>query len=96
MGEDTFFDLIRKIYNDKLKVRSLFEEIPSQLSKHEKKFKITSLSKDAKKRDYEDAFMWLSDYKIVSMAFNSTEPTIGLKLSSIIVHIKCICQIRDF
>ena len=52
------------------------------MKKHEKKFQITSLSKDAKSRDYEDAFIWLSDSKIVNMAFNTTEPTIGLKLSS--------------
>lgn len=43
-----------------------------------KKFKVTSLSKDAKLRDYEDAFLWLSDAMIVNYAFNTTEPNIGL------------------
>ena len=65
----------------KMKVRALFDEIPSQLQKHEKKFQITSVSKDARTRDYDDAFMWLSDSKIVNMAYNTTEPTVGLKLS---------------
>lgn len=75
-------DIDKHALNYKMKVRALFDEIPSQLSKHEKKFQITSLYKDAKARDYEDAFMWLSDSKIVNMAYNTTEPTIGLKLSS--------------
>lgn len=64
-----------------LKVESIFDEIPSQLQKHEKKFKVTSLSKDAKLRDYEDAFLWLSDAMIVNYAFNTTESNIGLSLN---------------
>lgn len=74
-------DIDKHAGNYKMKVRMLFDEIPAQLKKHEKKFQITALSKDAKKRDYEDAFMWLADSKIVNIAFNTTEPTVGLKLS---------------
>ena len=72
-----------------LKVESIFDEIPSQLQRHEKKFKITSLNKDAKLRDYEDAFMWLSDAMIVNYAFNTTEPNIGLSLNLDNTSYKC-------
>lgn len=64
-----------------LKVERIFDSIPSQLSQHEKKFKITSLEKDAKTRDYKDAFMWLDDAVIVNHAYNTTNPSIGLSLS---------------
>ena len=37
----------------KEKSESIFDEIPSQLSKHEKKFTISSLGKGARFRDYE-------------------------------------------
>ena len=80
---DLYRDDIRKHSGRySLKVESIYDEIPSELQKHEKKFQITSLSKDAKARDYEDAFLWLMDAMIVNTAYNSTEPTIGLKLRS--------------
>jgi len=63
------------------KVRSIFEEIPSQLSKQDKKFKLASLRKGARMRDYEDALFWLSDSMIVNNCYNTTEPNIGLKLN---------------
>ena len=32
-------------------------------------------------RDYSQAFFWLSDAKIINCCYNSTEPSIGLKLN---------------
>ena len=63
------------------KVESIFDEIPAQLSKHEKKFSLSSLGKGARFRDYESAFLWLRDSMFTNMCFNSTEPNIGLKLN---------------
>ena len=60
------------------KVLAIFDEIPSQLTKHEKKFSLASLNKNARFREYEDSFMWLSESKIVNHCFNSTEPTLGI------------------
>ena len=56
----------------------MFEQIPSQLQKHEKKFKLASLAIGAKYRDYESAILWLDESMIVNNAFNTTEPNIGL------------------
>lgn len=72
-----------------LKVESIFDEIPAQLQKHEKKFKITSLDKDAKSRDYEEAFLWLDDAMIVNHVYNTTEPSIGLSLNKDNTSYKC-------
>ncbi len=63
------------------KVESIFDNIPSQLSKHEKKFTLASLGKGARYRDYESAFLWLDDSMITNICYNSTEPNIGLKLN---------------
>ena len=63
------------------KVESIFDEIPAQLSKHEKKFTLSSLGKGSRFRDYENSFLWLQDSMIVNVCFNSTEPNIGLKLN---------------
>lgn len=63
------------------KVESIFDEIPAQLSKHEKKFTLSSLGKGSRFRDYENSFLWLQDSMIANVCFNSTEPNIGLKLN---------------
>lgn len=63
------------------KVESIFDEIPSQLSKHEKKFSLSALGKGARFRDYESAFLWLRDSMFTNICFNSTEPNLGLKLN---------------
>lgn len=64
------------------KVLSVFDEIPSQLSKTEKKYKLSSLNKGARFRDYENAFMWLAEAMVVNNCYNATDPNIGLSMSS--------------
>lgn len=63
------------------KVLSIFDELPSQLSKTEKKYKLSDICKGARFRDYEDAFMWLSESMTVNNCYNATEPTAGLSMS---------------
>ncbi len=63
------------------KVVAIFDSLPGQLSKREKKYKLSSISKNARLRSYEDAFMWLADAMIVNPCFNTTEPHVGLALS---------------
>ena len=71
------------------KVLSIFEEIPAQLNKHEKKFKLASLKKEARFRDYEDALFWLDDAMIINSCYNTCEPSIGLKLNMDRLTLKC-------
>lgn len=71
------------------KVVSLFDEIPSQLQRHEKRFRLSDLKKDARLRDYESSFFWLSDAKIVNICYNTTEPSVGLNMKKDRVTLKC-------
>ena len=71
------------------KVESIFDEIPSQLQKHEKKFNLASISKEARFREYEDAMFWLSDAMIANICYNSTAPNGGLKLNMDRMTLKC-------
>jgi len=64
------------------RVSAIFDAIPGQLSKKEKTYKLSSISKDARMRRYEDAFMWLDDAMIVNPCYNATYPSVGLALSS--------------
>lgn len=69
------YDITKYADGYEQKVKAIFDSIPSQLSKKEKKFSITSLDKNARTREYEDAFMWLTDGWIVNECFNSTDPS---------------------
>lgn len=71
------------------KVAAIFEEIPGQLQKHEKKFRLSSLQMGARMREYSEAFFWLNDAKIVNCCYNSTAPNIGLKLNEERTTLKC-------
>ena len=64
------------------KVKAIFDGIPSQLNRHDRVYRLSSLGADARLRSYEDAFLWLDDAKVVNTAYNATEPTVGLKASS--------------
>lgn len=82
-------DITKHADGYEIKVQSIFDEIPAQLQKHEKKFKLSSLKKEARFREYEDALFWLNDAMIVNNCYNSTEPNIGLKLNMDRTTLKC-------
>ena len=74
-------------YEDK--VFALFDGIPAQLSKKEKKYKLSSISKEARFRTYEDSFVWLHEAMVVNTCFNATDPNVGLALSADNTTQKC-------
>ncbi|MBR5915480.1 MAG: ATP-binding protein [Spirochaetia bacterium] len=71
------------------KILSVFDDIPGQLSKKEKKYVLSDLNTDARMRNYYSAFLWLQEAMIVNTCFNATEPTAGLNLSSDHTTQKC-------
>ena len=89
---------ILKLYRDDVakfaegyedKVFAVFDGIPGQLSKKEKKYKLSSLDKQARFRTYEDSFIWLNEAMVVNACFNATDPHVGLALSSDNTTQKC-------
>ena len=82
-------DMIKYAAGYEMKVESIFDEIPSQLQKHEKKFKFSSLKKEARLREYEDAIFWLDDAMVVNICYRSTAPNIGLRLNRDRMTLKC-------
>ena len=73
----------------KLKVMAIFDDIPAQLRNNERHFNLSSLKSEARMRDYESAFLWLSDAKIVNCCYNTVAPNIGLKLNMERTTLKC-------
>lgn len=82
-------DIVKHAEGYEMKVEQIFDDIPAQLQKHDTRFRLSSLKKDARLRDYEDALFWLSDAMIVNVCYNSTAPNIGLKLNMDRMTLKC-------
>jgi len=71
------------------KVMNVFDGIPGQLAKKEKKYNLASISKRARYREYNSAFMWLKEAMIVNTCFNATDPNVGLSMSREYTTQKC-------
>lgn len=66
---------------DAPKVRGIFEQIPGQLSKKEKKYFLSAVGADARMREYAESFKWLAESRIVNIARNATDPDVMLAMS---------------
>lgn len=71
------------------KVRSIFDQIPAELQRHEKKFRFSNLKKTARFREYESSFLWLDDAMVINTCYASTEPTLGLRMRRDNLSLKC-------
>ena len=63
------------------KVRAILRTIPGALNSREKRFHLSDLSGNARMRRYENAFLWLADAMVANIAYNSTDPDVGLEMS---------------
>ena len=63
------------------KVRALFRHIPAALNTREKKFHISDIDKNARMRRYENSFLWLGDAMVANIAYNATNPDVGLEMN---------------
>lgn len=70
-------------------VTSFFDRIPSELSKHDKRYVLTHLGPNARIRDYKGPIKWLNEAMIINIANNVDEPSAALNLSIIDPSFKC-------
>lgn len=61
------------------KIRYVWDSIPTQLAKENKKFVYGLVREGARAREYEDALMWLSDAGEIIRTYNVTKPDVPLK-----------------
>lgn len=79
---------IKKVY--KSKVLSIFDQIPSFLSQHEKRVNLSNVDNgDMTNISYENSFFWLNDSMIVNQCFKCNNPNVGLSLNENRSAIKC-------
>ena len=70
-----------EIEDRKLKLRSIYDLIPAELNKQNKKFVFTMLDKELKFNRYENSFLWLKDAGVALPVYNVAAPVIPLLAS---------------
>ena len=84
-------DIKNQEEENKIYVGNILENIPSELSKHEKSstFKLTHVDKNARYREYSGPLNWLREAMIVNEARNVTDPSPALTLNMDEERFKC-------
>lgn len=71
------------------RVSAIYDAIPGQLQKKEKRFVLAAIKDEARMRDCDSAFFWLEDAMLVNICYNTTAPNIGLQLNEDRTVLKC-------
>ena len=64
--------------NKKLMLISIYEQVPSQLMKQNRRFNYADIKKGLRFERLEDSFIWLSAAGVVVPVYNATEPRVAL------------------
>ncbi|EEZ91418.1 hypothetical protein HMPREF0578_0456 [Mobiluncus mulieris 28-1] len=90
--------LVVKLYRDDIekyggteakRVKAVFDAIPGQLSKREKRLVYTQVDEGSRARDYQLAFSWMKDAATVNLCTAVTDPTLSMELSEDETTVKC-------
>ena len=82
-------DIRKHTSGNAVRVEAIFDEIPSQLKKQNRHFKLSAVESGLRFNTVKDDLFWLSDAMIVNNCYNSTEPNIGLGLNKDTTLLKC-------
>ena len=74
-------DISQYATKDKLKIKEIFDLIPSELDAKNKRFILKRLNEHAKFERYQNDFLWLSNAGVAIPVYNVTEPRLPLKLA---------------
>ena len=90
--------MVLKIYREDIekyggtaakRIRAVFDAIPGQLSKHEKRLVYTQVESGSRSRDFMTAFSWMREAATVNLCTLAEDPSIGLALSADDATVKC-------
>ena len=74
-------DISQYADKDKLRIKEIFDLIPSELNEKNKRFILKSLNQNAKFDRYKNDFLWLKDAGVAIPVYNVEEPKEPLKLA---------------
>ncbi len=67
--------------NKKLRLKAIYDIIPAELNKQDKRFIFTDLNKEMKFSRYENSFLWLKDAGVAIPVYKVDEPNVPLLAS---------------
>ena len=82
-------DIAKYATGSEMLVSDIFKKIPAQLQRHEQRFKLSSVKKGARMRDFNSSFYWLNEAMTVNIAHNTNEPNVGLGMNINERSLKC-------
>lgn len=90
--------LVLKLYREDIgkyggiaakRIQAVFDAIPGQLAKREKRLVYSQVEEGSRSRDFSTAFMWMKDAGIANLCVLADDPSIGLALSADDSMVKC-------
>lgn len=90
--------LVLKLYREDIgkygglaakRVRAVFNAIPGQLAKHEKKLVYSQVEEGSRSRDFMTAFAWMREAATINLCILAEDPSLGLALSADDTVVKC-------
>lgn len=82
-------DIMKFGGEDASRASAIFNAVPGQLAKHEKKFVFAAAGENARYREYSGAFFLLEDARMIHICRNVTDPCVGLDLTVEENNFKC-------
>ena len=82
-------DILKYGGRSKHKILGCFNAIPGALSRHEWRFAPGAVQQGVGMREFDAAFEWLKGSMMVNVAYDATDPNVGLELSSDHHSLKC-------
>lgn len=82
-------DIMRIEADYRSSVLSIYDQIPSFLSKSERRVVMSRIEKGASFPKYHNTFFWLAESMISNQCFNCLDPNIGLSLNEDRTYVKC-------
>lgn len=78
---DLYRQDISKYSNSKIKIKTIFDSIPSQLNDKNRRFMLSKIDPNGRNIRYSDSFTWLNDAGIAISCFNISEPVAPLSIN---------------
>jgi len=74
-------DIAQYAQKDNLRIKEVFDLLPSELDSKNKRFILKSLNEHAKFERYQNSFLWLKDAGVAIPVYNVNSPELPLKLA---------------
>ena len=82
-------DIAKADVRYRTRVQSIFDQIPSFLSQHEKRVRLSNIEKKSTFPMYQDTFFWLGNAMIANECFNCADPNVWLAVNEDRTFVKC-------